>query len=70
MGTDHPNGVAGLPLLPDGKGDDGGGIAGQVVFLARLQLRGPRVSFLERTRSALLPKRVHKCHNKVGSAPS
>jgi hypothetical protein len=53
MGTDHPNGVARLPLLPDGKGDDGGGIAGQVVFLARLQLRGPRVSFLEQTRSAL-----------------
>jgi hypothetical protein len=41
MGADHANGVASLPFLADGKSDDGGRVAGEVVFASGLQGRRP-----------------------------
>lgn len=47
MRPDHRHGVAGSPLLPDGKGDDGGSVAGQIILPAGLELRGPVVPLLD-----------------------
>ena len=44
MGTHHGDGVAGFPLAADGEGDDGAGVAGEVVFAAGLEGGGPGVS--------------------------
>lgn len=51
MGSNHANGVTGLPGGANGKGDDGTGIASEVVFAAGLKGRVPRVSFLRYTPS-------------------
>lgn len=48
MGADHGDWVAGFPVLTDGEGDNGGGIAGEVVLAAGLKGGIPRVSFLGR----------------------
>ena len=47
MGADHGDGIAGLPFVADGKGDDGGRVAGEVVFPARDKRMCPGVAFLD-----------------------
>lgn len=47
VGANHGDGVARLPLLADGEGDDGRAIAGEVVFPSRAQRRVPRVALLD-----------------------
>ena len=47
MGSDHADGVAGLPLGAHGEGNDGGAVAGYVVLAARLDGREPTVTLLD-----------------------
>jgi hypothetical protein len=37
MGTDHGDWIASFPLRADGEGDNGGAVAGEVVFSAGLK---------------------------------
>lgn len=47
VGTNHGNRVARLPFVADGEGDDGGAIAGEVVFASWMNSGGPRVALLD-----------------------
>ena len=46
MCADHGNGVARFPLRADGEGDDGAGVAGEVVLVAGLERGGPWIPLL------------------------
>ena len=46
VGADHADGVAGLPFLADGKGDDGRAVACEVVLSAGVEGWCPGISLL------------------------
>lgn len=54
MSADHGDRVAGTPLVPYGEGDDGAGVAGQVVSAAGLAGSIPTVTFLHAEPISLL----------------
>jgi hypothetical protein len=54
MGTDHGDGIAGAPLASDSEGDDGGSIAGQVVFATRAAGGGPRIALADELEAGFL----------------
>jgi len=47
MSPNHGDGVAGAPFVADGEGDDGAGVAGQIVSAAGLAGGVPAVAFLD-----------------------
>lgn len=53
VGANDGNGVAGLPLLADGEGNNGRGVAGKVVFTAGLDGGCPRVLFADQLEAGL-----------------
>lgn len=53
VGADNGNGIARLPLLANGEGDDGRGVAGEVVFATRLDGGCPRVLFADQLEAGL-----------------
>lgn len=53
MGTDNGDGVTGAPLAADGEGNNGGGVAGEVVLASRAEGLGPRVSLADESEAGL-----------------
>lgn len=54
MGADDGNSIARTPLSADGERDDGGAVAGQVVFAAGAEGRGPGVTLADDLEAGLL----------------
>ena len=47
MSTNHGDGVSRLPFVTDSEGDDGGRVAGEVVFSTRNESGSPRITLLD-----------------------